>query len=74
MRSLPYPDKEIYFVGCECTFGQSWREWYPAHWRSTVSRYAVARKPIRICYHSEQLPIHVSLILSALYAFLQWRL
>ena len=51
MRSPPHPDKEnlfIYFVGGECTFGQSWREWYPGWWRSTISRYAVARTPIHV--------------------------
>ena len=72
MGSPPYPDKKsIYFVGRECTFGQSWKEWYPARWRSTISRYAVARTPIHASYYSELLPIHVSLILSSFNAFLQ---
>ena len=65
MRIPPYPDKKnifVYFVGRECTFGQSWREWYPGWWRSTISRYVVARTPIHTSYHCEQLPINVSLL------------
>ena len=54
---------------CECTFGESWRKYYLTLWRSKISRYAVARTPIHTSYHCEQLPIHVSLILSSCMSF-----
>ena len=36
-----------------------------------VGEVRVARTPIHTTYHCEQLPIHVNLILSSVYAFLQ---
>ena len=37
-----------------------------------VGEVRVARTPIHTTYHCEQLPIHVNLILSSLYDFLQF--